>query len=145
MKEAHDLPTVIISIVLLVSLGGLIRSLFRVLIRQRREWKFACEKDIGVSDIVAKMAMTIIGITYVLFIAFFLICLTWFPNFLSPFWKLACLIISVPCLACILGVYYGLGPAIASGNLPSSQIFGEISNLKSGKNDTKEKIGSHDK
>lgn len=136
MKDTHRIITIIgMIIIFLIPLIGSMHLLLRVFIRQAG--KLSHEKGSGVIGVAAKTALIIILILYGLFLLFFLICLTWFPDCLPPFWKLVGIIASVPYFCCILGIYYGLGPAVTFGNLPSSRILGEI--FRSGRDETEKK------
>jgi len=132
--HARPLAKIVLFAILFIPLAGSIYLFIKSLIQQVFNFIFLWKKGKVRIGIFAKMVLTSVLLAFGLFIGFILISLFWFPDFhLAFFLKLIVFIIIIPYLACAFSLVYGLGSAIAFGNVSSSKIFNTLFEKKSKK------------
>jgi hypothetical protein len=132
--HARPIAKIILFAILFIPLAGSIYLIIKSFIRQVLNSRFLWKKGKGRIGVFVRIVLTGILSAFGLFICFILICLFWFPDFHLAFYlKLIVFIIIIPYLGCVFSLFYGLGSAIAFGNVSSAKIFNTLFDKKSKK------------
>ena len=132
--HARPIAKIVLFAIFFLPLAGSIYLFIKSLIQQVLNFRLLWKKGKVRTGIFAKMVLTSILLAFGLFIGFILISLFWFPDFhIAFFLKLIVFILIIPYLACVFSLVYGLGFAVAFGNVSSVKIFNTLFDKKSKK------------
>ena len=134
---------IFISLMVMLPLAGGIVSLFKVLIRQIRNFKHFGRRGFERIAPLTRMALTALMILLGTYLAWILVLIIWFPQYqISVFWRLVSLLLLVPYLACSVSLAYITGSAIGVAGVSISRVFGKSLQSESEKAERKKKKGS---